>query len=221
MPSGPVNARTALLSFIALLCTPLAHAKPVAPTSAPSATKGAKPASAVEKAIYPPSRLVAPTELKAYIETLSSLLQIRGRATDPFAQAQDPNAPPVIKAPVAGMIKRPAPVLATPFPELIRRITITTVMPGEKRFLVGTRSIKQGDQIPLTFRGKPIHVQVTEVSSRQIGFRNLDSGEITLRKLDIMPAGMTAGQHGAIAPGMVADRPNLPIELDTASPKSP
>jgi hypothetical protein len=214
-----MTAGAALLSLIGVLCTPLAHAKP-----APSVPKETKPATApiaAEKVIYPPSRLVAPTELKAYLETLSSQFQIRGRVTDPFGQIQDPNVKPVVKAPSNGAIKRPTAVLATPFPELIRRITITTVMPGEKRFLVGTRSIKQGDQIPLTFRGKPIRVQVTEVNSQQIAFRNLDSGEITLRKLDIMPAGMTAGQHGAIAPGMVADRPNLPIELDTASPKSP
>jgi hypothetical protein len=198
-----------------VLCTPLAHAKP-----APSVPKETKPATA-EKVIYPPSRLVAPTELKAYLETLSSQFLIRGRTTDPFGQVQDPNVKPVVKATVNGAIKRATPTLITPFPELIRRISITTVMPGEKRFLVGTRSIKQGDQIPLTFRGKPIRVQVTEVNSQQIAFRNLDSGEITLRKLDIMPAGMTTGQHGAIAPGMVADRPNSPIELDTASPKSP
>jgi hypothetical protein len=195
-------------------------ATPKVAKSAPAVPKGAQPA-AVENVIYQPSRLIAPTELKVYLESLSSQFLIRGRATDPFGQVQDPNVKPVVKATVNGAIKRPTAVLATPFPELIRRISITTVMPGEKRFLLGTRSIKQGDQIPLTFRGKPIRVQVTEVSSKQIAFRNLDSGEITLRKLNIMPSGMTAGQHGATVPGMVADLPNSPIELDTDTPNSP
>ena len=91
-------------------------------------------------------------------------------------------------------------------------------MPGEKRFLVGTRSIKQGDQIPLSFRGKQIRVQVTEVTSQQIAFKNLDNGETASRKLDMLPVGMTPGNRGISAPGMTLDRPNAPIELETADP---
>lgn len=191
--------------------------------SAPKETKTAKSGTKpVAKEAGPlnamPSRQVGPAELAPYMESLSSVLLIRGRAADPFGQLQDPDAKPVIKAPVAGAVKRAAPIQATPFADIVGMIVVTTIMPGEKRFLVGTRSIKQGDQIPLSFRGRPIRVQVTEVTSRQIDFRNLDSGETASRKLDLLPAGMTPGNNGITAPGMIPDRPNAPIELEAPDP---
>jgi hypothetical protein len=176
----------------------------------------AKPVVAeVPPAITTPSRLVGPTEMENYLASVASVFLSRGRALDPFGMPQDPDAKPIVKAPVPGAVKRIAPILATPFPEIIDKIVVTTIMPGEKRFLVGTRSIKQGEQIPLTFRGKQIRVQVTEVTSRQISFKNLESGEIASRKLDMLPVGMTPGSRGITAPGMTLDRPNAPIELET------
>lgn len=186
--------------------------EPKEPKATKPVAKEAGPVSAI------PSRQVGTAELEPYVDSLSSVFLIRGRATDPFGQPQDPDAKPVVKTPVAGAVKRAAPIQATPFADIVGMIVVTTIMPGEKRFLIGTRSVKQGDQIPLTFRGKSIRVQITEVNSRQIGFRNLDSGETASRKLDMMPAGMTPGSHGITAPGMVPDRPNAPIELEAANP---
>jgi hypothetical protein len=186
--------------------------------SAPKETKATKPkAKDVPPASTLPSRQVGTTELEKYVASISSVLLIRGRTTDPFGQLQDANAKPIAKAPIPGAMKRSSPIQATPFSDIVKMIVVTTIMPGEKRFLIGTRSIKQGDQLPLTFRGRPIRVQVTEVTSRQIGFRNLDSGEIASRKLDILPPGMTSGNNGFTAPGMVPDRPNAPIELEAAT----
>ena len=187
--------------------------------SAAKETKTTKPAAKEAGPVTStPSRQVGTTELEPYLESLSSVFLMRGRATDPFGQHQDPDAKPIIKAPVAGSVKRAAPIQATPFSDIVGMIVVTTIMPGEKRFLIGTRSVKQGDQLPLSFRGRPIRVQVTEVTSRQIGFRNLDSGETASRKLDMLPVGMTPGNHGITAPGMVPDRPNAPIELEAVSP---
>jgi hypothetical protein len=162
-----------------------------------------------------PSRKVGTTELESYVASLSSSFSIKQRTLDPFGMPQDPEAKPIIKAPVAGAVKRIAPIQATPFPEIIQKIVVTTIMPGERRFLIGTKSIKQGDQLPLLFRGKQILTQVTEVTSRQIAFRNLDNGEVAVRQLDMLPVGMSPGSHGIRAPGMVLDRPNAPIELES------
>ena len=187
--------------------------------STPKKTKAAKPAAKEAGPVSAtPSRQVGTTELEPYLESLSSVFLMRGRTTDPFGQLQDPDAKPIIKAPVAGAVKRAAPIQATPFADIVGMIVVTTIMPGEKRFLIGNRSVRQGDQLPLSFRGRPIRVQVTEVTSRQIGFRNLDSGETASRKLDLLPVGMTPGNHGITAPGMVADRPNAPIELEASDP---
>lgn len=195
------------------------NTKSHATATPPAAAQTAKPApGAAAPAITTPSRQIGTAVLDSYLDTLATAFLIRGRAVDPFGQQQDPNAKPVIKVPVASGVRRAAPILATPFSEIVRKIIVTTIMPGEQRFLVGTRSFKQGDQIPLTFRHKPIRVQVTEVTSRQIGFRNLDSGETATRKLDLLPPGMTPGNHGIAAPGMSPDRPDAPIELDAGEP---
>ncbi len=201
------------------MAQPVVDSAPMAPGSGlpeakvpASLPKEAGPASAT------PSRFVGTSELNAYVESLNSIFLIRSRVRDPFGQAQDPDAKPVIKAPVAQKAHHIAPVLAIQFSEIVQKIVVTTIMPGERRFLVGTRSVKQGDQLPLSFRGKQIRVEVTDVTSRQIEFRNLDTGEIASRKLDMLPIGMTPGHHGITAPGMTPDRPNAPIELEAGNP---
>ena len=192
-----------------------------APVSPP--VKIEKPATPKPKeaatVITIPSRFVGPAELDAYVTSLTSAFSMHDRATDPFGQLQDPNAKPVVKATVAKTTQRAPQLQATPFSDIVRLIIVTTIMPGEKRFLVGTRSFAQGDHIPLTFRNKQIRVEVIQVTSQQIVFRNLDTGETASRKLDMLPAGMTPGHRGINAPGMVPDRPNAPIELDGGEPQ--
>ena len=226
-PSRIAGVSPACLAFLGMVLASSASAqsaanfdtKTLAPDTAPGAAQIAKPVPKVAGPVSAtPSRQVGAAELDPYLDSLSSVFLIRGRATDPFGQPQDPDAKPVVKASVAKAVHRAAPIQATPFSDIVRLIVVTTIMPGEKRFLVGTRSFKQGDQIPLNFRNRPIRVQVTEVTSRQIGFRNLDSGETASRKLDLLPVGMTPGSHGIATPGMVADRLNAPIELEAGDP---
>ena len=52
------------------------------------------------------------------------------------------------------------------------------------------------------------------MNSRQIDFRNVENGEVASLKLNLMPAGMSPGNDGITAPGMVPDNPNAPIDLD-------
>jgi hypothetical protein len=174
-------------------------------------TPGAKPHAPTTTT---PSRFVGEADLAAYVESYANVLSIRERTSDPFGQFQDPDAKPIVKPTVAKQTRRTAPLQATPFSDIIKLLQVTTIMPKEKRFLVGTRSIKQGDVIPLGFRGKNIKVEVASVSSQQIEFRNLENNETASLKLNLLPVGMTPGTHGITAPGMVPDRPNATIELD-------
>jgi hypothetical protein len=151
----------------------------------------------------------------------TSAFSIGKRPTDIFGQMQDPDAKPIIKAPVPGTKTR-APVLkATPLSDIVSLLEVTTIMPGEKRFLLGTRSVRLGDLLPISFRGKELQIQVTEVTSRQISFKNLQTGEIAVRKLDILPAGMTVGLRGMTPPGMIQERANAPIILEMTEPIEP
>ena len=160
------------------------------------------------------SRYVEEADLDAYVASVSSVFSMRTRTTDPFGQLQDPDAKPIVKATVAKVPRRVAPVQATPFSDIVHLIKVTTVMPKDQCFLMGSRIIKQGDLINLAFRGKNLRVQVSAVSSRQIDFRNLENDETAALKLNVLPAGMTPGSRGITAPGMLPNRQDSVIELD-------
>jgi len=179
------------------------------PAAAPSPVREAGPVSDT------PSRNVSDQDFQGYVDSLTAIFTIRKRATDPFGLLQDPDAKPIVKPSVAKNSRRAAPIQATPFSEIVRLIKVSTIMPAEKRFLIGTRSVKQGERIPLSFRGRNLNVEVSSVSSRSIRFRNLENGETAELPLNLLPVGMTPGTRGITAPGMVPDQPNAPIQLDT------
>lgn len=158
-------------------------------------------------------------DLKGYIETLAKQLSILDRATDPFGQSQDPNAKPVVRAVAAKVVRRPTAEPPALFSDIVSRIAITTIMPKEKRFYVGSRSIGQGDKLPISFRNKQIHTEVTEVSASRIVFRNIDTGEIGIRQLRMLPKGVTFGNK-LTTPGMVPTNANAPLEIDSPPPPS-
>lgn len=212
----------AISCVLALLSIAPAHSqsadnfKPALPQ--PAALDDAKAAPnaaavATEPVTNLPSRYVGEAELEPYIASFTAIFSMRRRDTDPFGQVQDPDAKPVIKTPIA-RTQRAAPMQATPFADIVRMIKVTTIMPGERKFLIGTRSVSQGDRIPLAFRGKNILVEVASVSSDRIQFRNLENGETAELSLRMLPPGMKPGNDGIHAPGMMPDNPNAPIDLD-------
>ncbi len=162
------------------------------------------------------SRYVRDEQMTDYLSELSAVLTASKRTIDPFGQSQDPDAKPIIRTPVA-MPNRVAPVQATPFSDIIRLIKVTTVMPSERKFLIGTRSLKVGDRLPLTYRGRELNVEIASVSSRAIQFRNIENGETADLTLDLLPPGMTPGTSGIKAFGMIPDRPDAPLDLDNNS----
>jgi len=208
------------LTYI-LLCTTAAllpaTAKPAAKT--PALPDPVDPAvSSLPSGNGPTPSRYAGEDLKTYIAELANQLAIRSRVSDPFAQLQDPNAKPQVKPTVAKTARRTAPEPPATLSDIVGRIEITTIMPKDRRFLVGSRSIGQGDKVPIAFRNKQIRTEVTEVSSHRIAFRNLDTGEIGVRQLNILPPGMTPGTRTLTAPGMVPTNPNAPLEIDLSTP---
>jgi len=163
-----------------------------------------------------PSRYVG-TDLEAYIASFAAIFPMSQRETDPFGRLQDPDAKPIIK-PVITKTEQRVPDAITPFADIINRIEVTTIMPGEKRFLVGNRSISENDEIPLNFRGRQIKVLVAEVSSQKIVFKNTESGETGVRQLNLLPVGMSPGNKQIMAPGMVPLDSNAPLNLDAELP---
>lgn len=212
------------LGGIALLACLTAHAQ--SPSNFEQGTPAAVPIAAPAMAATPApaapsataSRNILQADLDAYFKSFSATFAIQSRDTDPFGRSQDPNAKPVIIAGPSKAMRRPVAVQATPLAEIVSLVSITTIMPGEKRFLIGSRSISQGQTLPLRFRGKQLRVAVTGISPHAITFKNLDTGETASRTLDILPVGMVPGSRGIEAPGMVKDAQDAPIDLETADP---
>jgi len=173
----------------------------------------AQPASDAGASTVEASRYVGP-DVENFVQGLLPTLGMTNRTTDPFGRLQDPEAKPIVQAP---SVTDPQAEPQVPFSEIISLIQINTVMAGEKRFLVGSRTFSQGDQFPLNFRGKLVRIQIIEVSSRQIQFKNLETGEVAAHKLNLLPAGMRAGQNGITAPGMIPSGRDAPLEIEPAN----
>jgi len=184
-------------------------------TSLVSVAAPAAPPSQTTQVTIAPSRY-AGTETDVYILTLSSRLASSNRTMDPFGQIQDPGAKPAQPKVAKPTLNKPATgPAAKPFSEIVKQIRVTTVMPAENRFLVGTRSLSAGDSFPLVSQGRRYQVKVVEVSAERILFRDLGSSEDGELRLDVMPQGMSRGIRGVLAPGMEASKADAPLEVDT------
>lgn len=172
------------------------------------------PAQPADPFVAIDSRLLSESEVDEYIEVMASRLLINSQEVDPFGALQDPDAVPKVD-PIATPEMPVVPQMTTPFDEVIRRINITTVMPSERKFLIGTRSFGLNDVITLNFQGQPVRARVTGVSSRNIRFRNVETNDEASLSLDLMPAGMSAGGgSGSAIPGLIPSGPSAPIDLD-------
>lgn len=208
---------SAALSLMALLSILPANAAPT-PKKAPAALP-IDPVPVISDVLSErPSRYISSEELQAYVQTVSLNFSIKSRSTDPFGQQQNPDAQPKIKPPTtrtAGPKILPSQI--KPFAEIVNCIRVTTVMPAERRFLIGDRSFKQGDRFPMKFRERSIKVEVAKVSSREITFRNIENSETASLKLTLMPPGMSPSNGKITPPGMISENTNAPLEIDPAS----
>jgi len=167
----------ASITFICSAPLSLAAPAPAKPAAPPFPTK--------------PSRY-AGERVDAFVAEMTQILAMRTRTLGPFGELQDPDAKP--PAPISEQITgRKSAEPAVSLSEIIELIEITTIMPGEKRFLIGSRSVAQGEELPVTFKGKKQKIKVTQISSDQIIFQNLSTGETAIRKLNMLPPGMTRG----------------------------
>ena len=182
---------------------------------APAKQKEAPAAATTSTPTDTPSRFIGETDIAAYIQLVSGNFGINKQETDSFGQFQDPTKRPIVK-PKATKSRKRIPMKKTPFSDIVRLIKITTIMPADKKFLVGTRSFKLGDRIPISYRGRTISAEVASVDARSVKIRNTQTGETGTISLNLLPIGMTPGTGGIMAPGMVPDSNNAPLQLESS-----
>jgi hypothetical protein len=224
LPSGPIR----LLALALGLSWVLSPACPgqTADALMPSENRGEnaaeeKAAPAPDPVDATPSRF-AGKDTESYISARKAAFSMQSRETDPFGLYQDPNAKPLVKSAADRLpVKRQTALPPTPLAEIVKLIRVTTIMPGEKKFLVGIREFSESDEFPLVYQGKRMRMKVTEVSAQRIVFTNLDNGESAPLSTGMLPPGMIAGAESVKPAGMVSPIDQLPLELGIPNSEIP
>lgn len=151
-----------------------------------------------------------------FVALLRGRLAMQSREIDPFARHQDPDYRPPTPEPDRATPERgsaPATPI-TPFSDIIAGIRVTTVNASRRMFMVGDRSFRVGDRIPLDIgRAQPLPVQVVAVSNRSITFRNGESNETADLPLGIMPDGLEPSRRIEV-PGIVPKGTTAPLSVN-------
>lgn len=186
-----------------------------------SAKEGEKEAPAPVPVDDKPSRF-AGKDTSIYTHARAAVFSMVKRETDPFGLNQDPNVkPPERKIFNQLPEKRLAALPPTPLSDIVKLIRVTTIMPGEKKFLVGVRTFSEGDDFSLLFQHKRMRMKVSEVSATRIVFTNLDNGEKATLETGMLPPGMIAGKGTMRPAGMVSPIDDLPLDLGSPSVELP
>ena len=174
----------------------------------------------------PAAKAVAPVQTPARfledvddrIAKLRQRLAIADRERGPFGLYQVPGKAPVITSAVEQRVRK------TPFNEFINEIQISVVNAKEKEFLVGARMFRLGQVFPIVRGGERLSVRVESVAPSKVSFKNLKTGEIALRRLDVLPDGVTASAGSLRVQGVTPDGrvEAEPLRLEyTAPPRTP
>ena len=140
-------------------------------------------ASAVE---VKPSRLVGPDQLKEQVTELSSRFAIGERSLDPFGQFQNPEAKEAVEQQIKKIQIDDGP-RRFPFDQVVDRIPIAAVMPGQGEVMINGRLFKLGQEFPVRFKGRNFDVEIIKVRPGQVDFRNAKNGDVAVRKFNERP----------------------------------
>lgn len=157
------------------------------------------------------SRLLTGQQKTDWVESMSAKLAITARSTGPFGLTQDPNVKPI--KPREKKVEKGA------FLEAIGAIKINTVMPSNNKFTSSAREFSVGDQFPIIKNHRQFDVEIVDVSSSGIIFKNTATGEQVRKNLNALPAGMTRSSDLGSIPGVYSaeEKNTRPLNLDDGS----
>lgn len=152
-------------------------------------------------------------DLDNYLSKTTTQLAILSRQKDPFGLNVDPSVQDAPKVnPVKEVVTQTAPRL--PFSDIINSINVNAVMPAEKRFLVGSRTIREGEVLPLSIPDGTLNVRVVAVQANGIVFENLEDKTTAVLRANLMPRGMSRGSDGIKVLGMQPEATSTPLKVD-------
>lgn len=167
-----------------------------------------------------PSRF-AGEDIEAYIRARAAIFSMRNRETDPFGLNQDPNVKPVVNRIIGNRPSRQPALPPTPLTEIVRQINVTTIIPGENKFLVGVRAFSTNHEFSVRYNGKTLQLKVMEVTAQKITFKNMETGETGVLTTEVLPPGMSAGGKNIRPPGVISNSDNVPLDLGSGGAINP
>lgn len=173
------------------------------------ASKSAKESAAV------PTRFLADS-VDDRIAEMKQQLAINNQERGPFGLYQVPGKAPIIRNSVAKKVTK------TPFSDFVNDIEISVVNSVAKEFLVGARIFRLGQVFPLVRGGEKLSVRVESIATSGVSFKNVDTGEIATRRLDVLPPGVRTADNTNSVPGVTPVRraEAEPLDLSSSSPPS-
>lgn len=158
------------------------------------------------------SRILPSQQKPAWLNAMGNQLAMAKRSVGPFGMAQDPDAKPV--KPKEQTVQKGA------FLEAMAAIKINTVMPMENKFTSSSREFSAGDIFPVIKNQRQFNVEVMEIKTSGIVFKNIDTGEQVRKNLNTLPAGMKKSAQLDAVPGVFPanSRNAMPLVLDEDKP---
>lgn len=164
-----------------------------------------------------PTRLVT-EDVEGYLTGIRAKLAINSKDRGPFGLFQKPGKEPA--QPLLTPFERPKKRAEIPFATIVNALPVAAVIQAEGMFMIGSRSVKVGEVLPLVAGGRTVRAQVESVRAAEITFRNLANGDVAVKRLDMLPNGVRPGGGVIRPPGVVPDGGPLevPVELDLGLP---
>ncbi|RYD37924.1 MAG: hypothetical protein EOP86_02270 [Verrucomicrobiaceae bacterium] len=174
--------RTVLLLATAMLTATLAAAPPVAPLKKPAAARVPFRFFGQDTHKWVPQMKNVP---KAHdVEEIGRKLSSRVRNQDPFGMATFPRGDSV--SPI--IVEEPSrPTLKVTLNQALQSLKLNGVNLDSKEFLIGGRSVGEGDVVELGFQKEIFQALVVEVGAAEIHFRDLQRGETGVLPHTLIP----------------------------------
>jgi len=161
-----------------------------------SSAATAEPKQPEEKAEFKvmDAKFMSVEERAKWLAEMRASLPMAQRANGPFGYSQTPGS-------LVKKVKQ-APKRSDAFAKAVNSFKVSAVMPGEDKFVIGSREFREGEVVPVVFQGKQLRVNIVSVQMDYILFKDMVSGEQAKLNMTEMPAGMTKDTKMTAVPGV-------------------
>lgn len=172
----------------------------------------------VVKSEVQPTRLIS-GDVAEHVDGLRARLAINSKERGPFGLFQKPGKEPIKTFVSPGTrVKK----VYIPFQAVVDALPVAAVMASDKMFMVGSRLLQVGQVLPIVAENRTFKIQVEFVRADQIGFRNLADNQLAVKRLDLLPDGVSAGGGKMTPQGVTPTNGGSeePLQVDLLLPPS-